>query len=454
MRYLNDQTPMIEALLPVLEAVVSFMDEGVIVATERGDVIYHNPSAYQLLGLPANEPIRSIKRLGPINLQKSLLRAAIEAGETDAAGRPSGQFVRFIESLNIDEDRRYLEFHSGLVRLADGATLRVVLIMDRTESQRLELVLRRGNPFGLVTRDPAMLDAISRIHQIAPTQASVLLQGESGTGKTQLARLIHSLSGRASQPFVEVNCAAIPDSLIETELFGHIKGAFTGATQDRPGRFQSANHGTLFLDEVSEIPLNLQAKLLRAIQEQEFEMVGSDKPVKVDVRILAASNKNLRDMVDEGEFRADLYYRLAVIPLNVPPLRQRKGDIALLVEHFLEQMKERGYPDDVHLGPESLRMLVDYPWPGNVRELENAIEHGIICAIDQEVRPDSLPQDIRAYVHASDLERETPDSSTESERNQILDALARTSGNRSAAARLLGIDRTTLWRKMLKHHIA
>ncbi len=442
----------------MLESIVSVVDEGVILAREDGDVIYANAAVGHLLGLPEGDTPKNVRKLGNINLQKSILRAAIDSGEADAAGRPSGRFVRFTEQVRLDNDQRYLEIHSGIVDLKQiPARVRVVLIKDRTHQHRLQSLLG-GSDSGIITRDATMLDLLQRLQQIAPSNAFVLLQGESGTGKTRIARMIHGLSDRARRPFIEVNCAAIPETLIESELFGHVRGAFTGATSDRQGRFRAADGGTLFLDEISEIPINLQAKLLRVIQDQSFEMVGSDKPIQVDVRIIAASNRSLRTLVDEERFRADLYYRLAVIPLCIPALRERPGDIALLVEHFLELMRERGYPEEISISPEALRLLMDYPWPGNVRELENAIEHGVVCAFDGVIQPESLPPDIRCS-QTSDLYRCTTardrnDSSEHNERERILMALQTAGGNRSEAARSLGIDRSTLWRKMVRHSIA
>jgi PAS domain S-box-containing protein len=438
----------------LLENIVTFIDEGIMVADNYGNVLYHNPAVCELLGLDSDEPIKKLHDIGKFNLRKALLSAAINSGESDAAGMPSDNYISFEQQFKHNDCYRLVEIISRLVTSGDhNEKNRLILFKDRTDTRHMETVL---NSMGkeMTTQDPRMLEIISLIHQIAPTNAFILLQGESGTGKTQLARMIHTQSSRAKEIFVEVNCAAIPESLIESELFGHIKGAFTGASSDRPGRFKSANNGTLFLDEVGEIPLHLQAKLLRVIQEQEFEMVGSDKSVHVDVRIIAASNKNLRMMVDTGKFRADLFYRLAVIPITIPALRERPGDIPLLSRYFCNRLVARGYPDNIKCNDEATRMMMDYPWPGNVRELENAVEHGIICAIEDEVRSESLPMDIREYSNNLNNRTTLSEDNLMQHADEIESILQRVNGNKAEAARILGVNRTTLWRWIQKYNIA
>lgn len=459
------ETPNSDQLRVLLEAVVSFIDEGVIVADLDGRVIYHNPAAAALLGAAGNEPLTSLHAVLGIETDQSIDVALAEAAR-GAPGSGSGElpdFVRITRRLTVNNEPRYLELHSCQTCELVGQT-RLMIIRDVSERHRLEMLIDRSRG-DLVTNDRKVLSLLERVHQVAPSNASVLLQGESGTGKTHIARLIHRLSRRSAKPFIEVNCAAIPTTLIESELFGHVKGAFTGATRDRPGRFQAAHGGTLFLDEIAEIPMHLQAKLLRVLQDHEFEPVGSDKTQRVDIRIITASNNDLRRMVDDGDFRADLYYRLAVFTLKVPPIRERRVDIPLLLKHFCDNLEARGYPSGVSCSSEALQILMNYDWPGNVRELENAVEHALICAVDGTVKPESLPEQIRHSVLAkqawqggdrvlSDMRAPAPAngdtklSEDDQARREIEDALLQANGNRSMAAKLLGVDRTTLWRRM------
>ncbi len=457
-------TPNNEQLRVLLEAVVSFIDEGVIVADLDGRIIYHNPAAGELLGTAGNQPLTSLHDVLGIPRTHSIDEALAASARGGKEGGELTDFVRIQRRITVNGETRFLELHSCQTCELVGQT-RLMIIRDVTQSHQLEMLIDRSRR-DLVTNDRKVLALLERVHQVAPSNASVLLQGESGTGKTHIARLIHRLSRRSAKPFVEVNCAAIPTSLIESELFGHVKGAFTGAMRDRPGRFQAAHGGTLFLDEIAEIPMHLQAKLLRVLQDHEFEAVGSDKTMRVDIRIISASNRDLREMVDAGDFRADLYYRLAVFTLMVPPIRERRGDIPLLLKHFCENLEARGYPAGVSCSSEAMKILMNYNWPGNVRELENAVEHALICAVDGTVTAESLPEQIRMSVLSkqmwSNVEKGAAGKSLslapetdedEAARREIENALLQAKGNRSAAAKLLGVDRTTLWRRMQRLQI-
>jgi transcriptional regulator with PAS, ATPase and Fis domain len=298
---------------------------------------------------------------------------------------------------------------------------------------------------GLVHRSPAMGQSISMAEKVAPTGSTVLIQGESGTGKEVLARLIHDHSGRRDAPFMAINCAALPANLLESELFGHKKGSFTGADADKKGLFVEAGRGTLFLDEIGELPLEIQAKLLRALQEREVRPVGGARDVRVEARILAATNRELADMVAAGQFREDLYYRLAVFPINVPPLRDRREDILPLARHFLEKYK-KGHPG---FTPQAVRTLEAYSWPGNVRELENWVEYAVILSGADLIAPDHLPLSRKKGPDniLTDLTSDLP-SQEEMEIRYMKRVLAHTGGNRKEAAAILDVSPSTLWRRL------
>jgi len=438
---------MLEDIEPLLDLLASQTESGILIADTDGRLLYLNQTARELLRVGKDARPQGLGELAAV-----LPGAVLSACRAVASSYPDTRLLTFSEQVEGPAGIRYLEFHRGLVRLpVSGREVLVLLVCDRTEHHQWKAVFEGKSGCGLVTADPEMLQIVARLQQIAPTDAFVLLQGESGTGKSELARYLHRISRRSVGPLVELNCAAIPDTLIESELFGHVKGAFTGAIRDRAGRFQVADGGTLFLDEVAEIPLHLQPKLLGALQDGRFEPVGSDHSVSVDVRVISASNCNLRAAVDGAMFRPDLYYRLAVIPVYVPPLRERPGDIPLLVHHFQSKLVARGYPAGVTFSREAMKLLMDYPWPGNVRELANAVEHSVICAADGVVTLASLPQDICRFQR----EQQPPAAkaallagSTERQRRELLDALERAAGNRAEAAQILGIDRSTLWRRM------
>jgi transcriptional regulator with PAS, ATPase and Fis domain len=432
----------------ILEGLLAGLDQGVLLATAEGAILFANDAVRHLLEIPADRPLRSLNDVGGVNLRLAITRGLIERGFDDAVSRRQKGVVELERWLDLPSGRRCFRLRTGIIERKTGGAVRLVLLRDVTEMARLKEGVQGDGGREFITRDARMLDVLRQLRQAAPTEAYVLMQGESGTGKNVLARSLHRLSPRAAHPLVEVNCAAIPSELLESEFFGHVKGAFTGASSDRIGRFAAADGGTLFLDEVGEVPLHLQAKFLKAVQERSFEPVGSNRSQTVDVRIVSASNRNLKDAVEARQFRADLYYRLSVITLHIPPLRARKADIPLLIDHFLDRLYTRGYARAT-LAPEALRLLLDYPWPGNVRELENALEHALICAVDGVIQPESLPQDIRDYHSRGPLPVTGKSEDADShQRGQILFALKRCDGNKAAAAKMLGIDRTTLWRRM------
>jgi len=323
------------------------------------------------------------------------------------------------------------------------------------EVERLrEEVEDRRRLCGLVGRSSVMHDVFRQVERVAKARASVLITGESGTGKELAARAIHELSPRATGPFIAINCGAIPHNLIESELFGHEKGAFTDAVERRIGRFEAASGGTLFLDEIGELDSPVQVKLLRALQERVIERLGSGRPIEVDVRVLAATNRDLERDVAEGRFRPDLFYRINVVPLAMPPLRERRDDIPLLVSHFLEQAcRESGR--QVRLAPETLDALERYSWPGNVRELENALEHGLAMAEGEVIRPDDLPRAVGRAGEAELLRDQWrtgtlgfEEAVARFESQLLREALESHDWNQTRAASHLGITRRVLKLKM------
>ncbi len=306
----------------------------------------------------------------------------------------------------------------------------------------------------MIGSSPPMLELLDMIQCVAPTEATVLIAGESGTGKELVAEALHENSERKNQPFVKVNCAALAETLLESELFGHERGAFTGADRLKEGKFVQANGGTLFLDEIGETSQAMQVKLLRVLQERELQRVGGEDTIDVDVRVLAATNRDLAVEVAEGRFREDLYYRLNVVMLSVPPLRERGEDIPLLVHHFIEHFAEKNRRQVTSVAPECMDLLQSYSWPGNVRELENAIERGIILMRGDQLTEKSLPLTIQKFKEkraGTLLEQEKPYTLYEAEKMIILQTLAETEGNKSEAARRLGITRKTLLNKLQKY---
>ena len=329
----------------------------------------------------------------------------------------------------------------------------------REENEELRESLKPGfNAGGIIGKSAAMSAVLDMVEMFAPSEATVLLTGESGTGKEVVARAIHANGPRKSGPYVAFNCAAITESLFESELFGHEKGAFTGADKRREGRFAAASGGTLFLDEVGEIPMAMQAKLLRVLQEREVQPLGLDRPVPVDARIIAATNRNLEEEVEAGRFREDLFYRINVVNLELPPLRARQEDIPLLAQHFLNKFAENSGKSVRGFTPGAMDAMLRYSWPGNVRELENAVERAVVLLVGELVGERDLPPQILSQTRRGEEENMhsefTPGTTLrEMERAVILKTLEETGNNKSETAKLLGITRKTLHLKLQKYEL-
>jgi DNA-binding NtrC family response regulator len=367
------------------------------------------------------------------------------------------------EELAVDAMKRGADDYIAKGRLQiDELEMRIAraLRQQNLETENVSLRQQLDTQFGMeniVGNSPAMQEIFDVVKQVAPTRTTVLLTGESGTGKEVFAKAIHQLSPRAKQPFVAVHCAALSSTLLESELFGHEKGAFTGAHERRIGRFEQAQGGTLFLDEIGEIDAALQVKLLRFLGERTFERVGSNKTMTADVRLVTATNKNLEELVKAGAFREDLFFRLRVVEIVLPPLRERKGDIPLLAHRFLREFAEENKKAVNEFTADALELLMNYSWPGNVRELRTAIEHALVLCRGEKISARDLPPSVRAgETAAGDSGRIlTKNDLTvkEAEKQLIARALKETKGNRTLAAEKIGMSRRTFHRKLHVYHL-
>ncbi len=311
---------------------------------------------------------------------------------------------------------------------------------------------------GIIGRTPVMQSLYEHIESVASLDTPVMILGESGTGKEMVAKALHETSMRASKPFIKVNCAALSENILESELFGHVKGAYTGAENDRTGRFEAAHKGTIFLDEIGDIPLSVQVKLLRVLEEKMIQRVGANKSIPIDVRIITATNKNLEKMIKQESFREDLFFRINVFPLTCPPLSQRKDDITLITQHFISIQAEKTGKNILGFAPKAMRLMVAYPWPGNIRELRNSVEYAFVLARGKSIDIEHLPEKITNYKPLETVTSESQKTSDTvkvglSEKEKLLAALQKTDGNQTKAAELLGVSRITVWKRIKKHGI-
>jgi two-component system response regulator HydG len=333
---------------------------------------------------------------------------------------------------------------------------------QRLQRSNVELQKQLNEKFGfegVIGNSSAMHSVVARLRQIAPTSASVLITGESGTGKELAAKALHINSPRKNKPFVPLNCSELSENVLESELFGHVKGAFTGADRDRIGRFQYANGGTLFLDEIGDMPISIQVKLLRVLESGEIVRVGTNEPIKVNVRLISATHRELADAIADGKFRQDLYHRLKVVSVKLPPLRERRDDIPLLIDHFLKEFTASHAKTITTITPAVRKVLMAYSWPGNVRELKNTIESMIVIDTDGQLDLDDLTEDLQALTAAgrndgpAGVDSLVGKSLEEIEKHYIIETLKRTAGNREEASKSLGIGERTLYRKIREYNL-
>lgn len=357
------------------------------------------------------------------------------------------------KAITVDEDIRVLEIIASII--AQYVVLWKHFMESEQEKENLKQQLKGKYSLpNIIGASDKMQEVFESVHRVSDSKATVILYGESGTGKELIAKAIHYMSPRSKESFVKFNCASIPEGLLESELFGHEKGAFTGAISVRKGRFELAHGGTILLDEVGDLPLNLQPKILRVLQEREFERVGGEKTIKVDVRLIAATSRNLDELVLRGRFREDLFYRLNVVPIFMPALRERKEDIPLLVDFFLSYFNEEN-KKDVSISPEALKVLVEYGWPGNVRELENTMERLVVMSGKNIIRTSDLPVNLKLPSHEDMLHRESLKAGiADIEKSSILDALEKTGWVQAKAARIIGLTPRQIGYKMKKYGLA
>lgn len=411
----------------------------------RPDIVLMDIRMPKLSGMEALQVMRKTHQEIPV-----ILMTAYAGVETAVEALRLGAFDYVIKPFDLDELKLLISRALQLRSMKQEINL---LHRELSDSYQWERIL---------TNSTKMMELCRATAKIAQSNASVLITGESGTGKELIAKAIHYNSPRAKGPFIKINCGALPESLLESELFGHEKGAFTGAQMQRQGLFERANQGTLLLDEVGEMPHNLQVKLLRVLQEREFERLGGSQTIKTDIRLIAATNRNLAAMVEQGAFRQDLFYRLNVMHLSPIPLRERPEDIALLSQHFLQKFSAQNGKEIIELDASTLTILEAYHWPGNVRELANAIERAVIMSTGFIMFPDDLPEHLLQHhttspstdnSHASEHAQNLKESMKAYERELIGVALANHQGNRVQTAKVLGISRRALMYKLQEYHI-
>ncbi len=451
------------------EKIVNTINDGLMVINPDGSILMVNRAFEALTGYSSDEAIgMSCTMLGCDACEKTMETRResawcklFEDGEQD---------MKKCRCLLKCKDGTFLPVLKNASTLWDETGTRAVGVVETLSDiselirldEKIQIFSRQwdseGGFWGLIGKSPEMEKVFEMIRKAALSRAPVIILGESGTGKELVANAIHLCGERKHAPFIQLNCAALNEAVLESELFGHARGAFTGAYTHRIGRFQAANHGDFFLDEIGDIPLSIQTKLLRVLESGQFERVGDISPLKVDVRIISATNRDLEALIEKQEFRQDLFFRINVIPIHLPSLRERKQDIPLLIRTFIGRLNRSTGKVITGLSHEAMETVMDYHWPGNVRELKNAMEYAFVTTEGTVIRMEDLPRKIyssHGSVGAVDVSRKkvTEDAAFSSERARLIQALQETKGNQTKAAQLLGINRVTVWNRMKKYGV-
>ena len=433
--------------------------DGLLVVDPTGKIVAMNPAAERLTGYRADELVGKSCRMLDCTGCDIIAKGPAEKW----CGLYARGDVRAKKCLITNKDHRTVNIikNASILRDSDGRIIGAVetltdmseVVQQRQEITTLRKSLQLDEGYhGILGKSPVMLGLYELIDNVALTESPVMIYGESGTGKELVARAVHDASARKSGPFIKVNCAALNENLLESELFGHTRGAYTGAERTRIGRFEAAHGGTIFLDEIGDIPMVTQVKLLRVLEEKEIERVGDHNPIKVDVRVISATNKTLEHLIARNLFREDLYFRINVFPLSCPPLRDRKEDIPIIVQRFIRSNNAKTGKRILGLTPEALEKLTAYSWPGNVRELRNAVEYAFVLCPSGGIGVQHLPPRIAdTSVECVEPARKNPGGGRQ--REELITALRQAGGNQSEAARILGVSRVTVWKRIKKYGI-
>jgi PAS domain S-box-containing protein len=442
------------------KAVVNTITDGLMVVDPEGEIVTVNTAMEQITGYSRDELVGQrcsilncdvcsrVRARGREKYCELFKKGAVERSKCLLRKKDN-------ETLPVLKDGVLLKDSNGAVV---GGVCTFTDLSQVTEKEELISRLRRelsnkDGFYGILGKSPGMQQVFDLISSAANSEAPVVIYGETGTGKELVAAAIHRLGSRRKGPFIKVNCAALNESLLESELFGHVKGSFTGADHTRVGRFEAAHGGDIFLDEIGDLPLSTQVKLLRVLQEKEIEKVGDHRPIAIDVRIIAATNKNLEKLMSQGRFRDDLYYRIGVIPIYLPPLRDRREDIPLFIDAFMNRIILRTGKHITGMNREVFELFINYDWPGNVRELINVIEYAFVLCPQGEIMPHHLPGRLFQKTDSATRDKDRGMLNAIGERQRLLAALDQAGGKKGEAARILGISRVTLWKRLKKHDL-